>query len=167
MVRLILVVFSLVMLTGCSSGTKRKLGLEAHAPDEFSVISHPELIVPPHFRLRSPEDLQSEAKGRHHQTDDEIISLMATKPKASKKAAAHKSKSEDLLLKETGSDQVDQTIRTQVDVKDTQSLPKKDVVGRFKKAVSQVQKPTDKPLDPIAESKRLKQNKDAPAEGAK
>jgi hypothetical protein len=35
------------------------MGIIKHAPDEFRVISHPDLIIPPNFNLLKPKELQN------------------------------------------------------------------------------------------------------------
>lgn len=44
----------LSLAAACSSETKSKLGLSKSAPDEFTVVSHPPLIVPPILTLPQP-----------------------------------------------------------------------------------------------------------------
>ncbi len=53
--RVFLLLF-LFALCGCSEKIKSSLGLAASSPDEFSVIEHKSLVVPPQFTLPEPQD---------------------------------------------------------------------------------------------------------------
>ncbi|MCD6036093.1 MAG: hypothetical protein K0R63_1834 [Rickettsiales bacterium] len=44
------------LMSGCSSDVKRALGVNTTAPDEFAVMSHSPLSIPPTFSLRAPEE---------------------------------------------------------------------------------------------------------------
>ncbi|AZL16019.1 DUF3035 domain-containing protein [Rickettsiales endosymbiont of Stachyamoeba lipophora] len=52
--RIISLVLLLVVLTACNQSMKRNLGLIRSAPDEFMVISQPDLILPPNYDLVKP-----------------------------------------------------------------------------------------------------------------
>jgi hypothetical protein len=45
----------LLVLSSCTSSMKRKIGLTKKAPDEFMVVSQPDLVTPPNFDLVDPE----------------------------------------------------------------------------------------------------------------
>lgn len=46
---------AMLALGGCSSNTKKKLGLGRHSPDEFSVVKRAPLSMPPVYNLRPPQ----------------------------------------------------------------------------------------------------------------
>ena len=50
----ILCLLGCLILSSCDQGFKQKLGLQKMAPDEFQVVSHPSLVVPPEFGLLPP-----------------------------------------------------------------------------------------------------------------
>ena len=52
---LVLALFSIIVVvtTGCSQ-TKKSLGLERERPDEFTVLDHPPLSMPPGIGLKPP-----------------------------------------------------------------------------------------------------------------
>lgn len=82
----------LLALVGCSSGVKESLGMKKSAPDEFYVISNPDLTVPPDFKLVDPssgisrEDTyeDSSAKANKLAPDDKAFlqSLSGAAPKS-------------------------------------------------------------------------------------
>ena len=51
---LVLVTLAAITLSGCGDSTKRVLGLERTAPDEFAVVPRAPLSQPPDFNLRPP-----------------------------------------------------------------------------------------------------------------
>ena len=55
---LLILLVAFAALSGCSAGMKKTLGLTRNSPDEFAVISHPPLQVPPSFALADPESNQ-------------------------------------------------------------------------------------------------------------
>ena len=50
----VLVLFTLVTVSGCTQQSRRYFGLERTPPDEFLVVNHVPLTVPPDFGLRPP-----------------------------------------------------------------------------------------------------------------
>lgn len=44
-----------IALAGCSGGVQESLGLKKKAPDEFAVVRHAPLSLPPNFDLRPPK----------------------------------------------------------------------------------------------------------------
>ncbi|MDI9349285.1 MAG: DUF3035 domain-containing protein [Candidatus Symbiobacter sp.] len=47
-------IFSLVLLSGCSQSARRWLGFERTPPDENLIKTNPPLILPPDYHLRPP-----------------------------------------------------------------------------------------------------------------
>jgi hypothetical protein len=47
---------AILSLSACGGNVEDSLGLSKKAPDEYSVVSHPPLEVPPEFGLRPPSD---------------------------------------------------------------------------------------------------------------
>ncbi|HET6223803.1 MAG TPA: DUF3035 domain-containing protein, partial [Dongiaceae bacterium] len=45
----------LVALTGCGNQIRESLGLNKQSPDEFAVVAHAPLTLPPDFNLRPPQ----------------------------------------------------------------------------------------------------------------
>lgn len=46
----------MLFLASCDNETKRSLGIVRNTPDEYAVIKHPPLSVPPSFELNPPEE---------------------------------------------------------------------------------------------------------------
>jgi hypothetical protein len=64
-----------VLLNGCSEA-RSKLGLDRAAPDEFTVISYPDLVVPPTFDLdATPPKATAISPNRLHNTQGEAALL--------------------------------------------------------------------------------------------
>lgn len=53
----ILAFVMVLVLSACSTETKRKLGLASQAPDEFMVMSRAPLSLPPEYGLRPVNDM--------------------------------------------------------------------------------------------------------------
>ena len=53
--RLVLAACALTMLAGCGDSTRKMLGLDKQAPDEFKIVSRAPLSLPPDYALRPPE----------------------------------------------------------------------------------------------------------------
>jgi hypothetical protein len=110
------------------------LGLNRSAPDEFRVVSHPPLTIPPDFYLVPPD----EARARAARTRDETLSardILSSRPQRS--VASHYKKQHDsrtpadtatpavqrsnlpssaeqVLLRKVGANQADPDIRTKL-----------------------------------------------------
>lgn len=48
-------VAGLLLLSGCGNSVKETLGIERRPPDEFAVLTHAPLSLPPDFALRPPQ----------------------------------------------------------------------------------------------------------------
>ena len=55
MKKILLLIAVLFLSIGCSSKTKKTLGLTETIPDEYQVQRSKSLEVPPHYRAQSPE----------------------------------------------------------------------------------------------------------------
>ncbi|MES2214965.1 MAG: DUF3035 domain-containing protein [Pseudomonadota bacterium] len=54
--KLFIVTITCVVITGCSSKFKQKVGLTTLVPDENQVQQHKPLEVPPHYELKAPTE---------------------------------------------------------------------------------------------------------------
>jgi hypothetical protein len=101
------VVVAVGLASGCS-GTKKALGLEKTAPDEFRVITKAPLVLPPDYALRPPRpgearpgDVNASAEPRAAVFGEDI--------------GAQATPAEKLFVAKANASAVDATIRTQVD----------------------------------------------------
>ena len=53
----LIVIAAVLVLSACSTETKRKLGLVSQGPDEFMVMSRAPLSLPPEYGLRPVKDM--------------------------------------------------------------------------------------------------------------
>jgi len=53
--RLVIVASAMAVLAGCGDSTRKMLGLDKQAPDEFKIVSRAPLSLPPDYALRPPE----------------------------------------------------------------------------------------------------------------
>jgi hypothetical protein len=139
-------------LTGCSEA-RRALGYDKSAPDEFTVMARAPLAQPPDFTLRPPVPgaprpqegtMRDQAKGLLVGGKGAATTVVATTP------------GERVLLAKAGANQVDSSIRRQVDEETTGLLEAGDTFSdqlMFWKS-----KPVGEPLDAGAEAVRLKSN---------
>jgi hypothetical protein len=94
-----------VLVTGCG-GTKKVLGLEKSAPDEFRVITKAPLILPPDYSLRPPRP----GEARPGDTSAEARAAIFGADVGSDATAAEK-----LFVTKAGASAVDPAVRQQVD----------------------------------------------------
>lgn len=52
--RIITIIASILILSGCSAKTKEKLGMTTTGPNEYAVKTNKPLDVPPHYELPAP-----------------------------------------------------------------------------------------------------------------
>jgi len=165
----------LITLTGCAgSDVKNTLGLKKKAPDEFMVMSHPALTVPPSFELPEPQSQGSAApkdfstnnakQAVFGESKNTTVAAPSTK-KGSKKAAA-----DNLFLNKAGVEQNQGNIRTllEEDVRATEDPQPEDdeQQGFFSRLFSPIEldETPDPIVSPAAEKQRIK---DAKAQGKK
>ena len=130
----------------------RTLGIDRQGPDEFSVLRHAPLSVPPDFRLRPPDP----GAVRPQELPPRTRTQQALTGTAGSEAAA-RSEGESALLSKMGGVQVDSSFRRRVD-KETAEIAEKNrrllddlIFWEDRKRHASV-------VDAEAESKRLREN---------
>jgi hypothetical protein len=139
-------------LTGCSEA-RRALGYDKSAPDEFAVMARAPLAQPPDFTLRPP--VPGAPRPQEGTMRDQAKSVLVA-GKAGSSAADAVSPGERVLLAKAGANQVDNSIRRQVDEETSGLLEAGDTFSdklMFWKA-----KVPGEPLDAGREAARLKTN---------
>ncbi len=153
-----------LLLAGCGSKVKETLGLERSAPDEFAVIERAPLTLPPSFELVPP---QLGAPRPQEAATAETARGLVLGSESSAPRAASGSRAEQNLLSRAGASSADPMIQQKLANPD--DLPPKTTAEKLG-----ITKGKDKPLDPVEEAKRLKEQdvktvpvEDAPKKDAK
>jgi len=128
---LVLLSVSALSLAACGDSTKRALGLERTAPDEFAIVPRAPLSQPPDFKLRPPrpgaEDLttlstREQARQAVFRGDDDTRNRAGTSGNAGptiqaapRGSVTSNTAGESALLSRAGATETDPLIRAQVD----------------------------------------------------
>ncbi|MBT5945239.1 MAG: DUF3035 domain-containing protein [Rhodospirillaceae bacterium] len=166
---LILLVVAALTLGACGDSTKRVLGLQRTAPDEFAVAPRAPLSQPPDFRLRPPrpgaEDLttvsaREQARQAVFRGDDEERAARgntgpATQP-APREGVARSTTGESAFLSRAGALETDPLIRSQIDRES--SVLVEENQNFIRELLGLKQDPIDEEVDAASESRRLREN---------
>lgn len=120
LVRLSLSFFTLAAIAGCSD-TREVLGLTNTPPDEFAVVDHPPLSMPPDFSLRPPHPgAPSRVAGNPGEDAARALygagSMQAVPQQGVTSLKLEGlSPSEQVLITQSGSDKADPRIRSTID----------------------------------------------------
>lgn len=111
---------SALALTGCSE-TREFFGLTNRPPDEFLVVDHPSLAIPPDFGLKPPRPGVASAAGDNPSEKaakalygDSKMELVPEKG-VSKLNVQGLAPSEQVVIMQSGSDKADPNIRSVID----------------------------------------------------
>ena len=143
---------SFLLLSACSEGALRTFGLTKDSPDEFTVVTHPPLSMPPSFvlvppRPGAPNPNEQSARDQAQEALAPQTALMGGSSGASAGQAA--------LLTQTGP-AAPADIRDRVD---SQKTADSDKAGFIDKLLYWRKPNTgDTQVDPAAEAKRLREN---------
>jgi hypothetical protein len=120
--------FALV-LSGCSSA-KESLGLTRSTPDEFMVVKHAPLAMPPDYNLRPPAP--GTPRPQEQSTDQMARTAIFGGEPANESSATAPDSAETALLQQAGTAQANPNIRNVVD-QETTDLEKNDktVAGKL------------------------------------
>ena len=90
---------ALLLLPGCAD-VRDMLGFSREGPDEFSVITHQPLVVPPDFELRppSPEQVAIERDNARQAAEDALFAS----PEAEDSSSSGLTAGEEALLQQLG-----------------------------------------------------------------
>jgi len=152
---LVLALFSIIVVatTGCSQ-TKKSLGLERTQPDEFTVLDHPPLSMPPGIGLKPP--VTGDSATYSHKTQLQAKELLIKQPVATETHNA--SLAEQALLQAAKTEESHPNIRQAVNQEAKVSKPGEQAI---KKIIFWEGKPAGDVIDPQEEYKKL-HDKDAP-----
>ena len=99
-------------LAGCDSKTREDIGLERSPPDEFAVLTHAPLTIPPDFGLRPP--VPGAPRPREREVRDEARHILLRGAKTAAGGGAPTG-GEQALLGRAGAANADPSIRGEVD----------------------------------------------------
>ena len=71
---LVIVILLPIFLTGCGSELAKVLGTDKLPPDEFTILTKPNLIIPPEYNLRPPAE--GEVRPTPQQPSRELQALL-------------------------------------------------------------------------------------------
>ncbi len=156
--KLVILVICAVMSSACSGNVKRSLGISNDAPDEFMVLEHPPLTVPPDFRELPAPAAGAMTVNRNSQRDKAQRALFG----GEKRQTSHNvTASERSLLGKTGI-ATDRNIRTKLAEDNkvaSNEQPKKRSL--FDKIVDPILGRKDPIVDADKEKERIAANKEA------
>lgn len=140
-----------LLLAGCSE-TKKMLGFQKVAPDEFNVVARAPLSLPPEYQLRPPEP--GAVRPQETSVRDQAKSLLTGKSGIDAKG---RSGGEVALLTQAGAEELDPNIRGVVN-RELAALAEADrsVVDRL--VFWRKREPEVKLLDSDKEQQRLREN---------
>jgi hypothetical protein len=155
---------SATFLSGCISFSefREQMGINKDAPDEFAVVRHAPLEVPPPYALKDLPTPQPGAPRPQENTPDEEArqTLLGTNgvPQAKVKGGAA-SAADESFLKKAGVDQADPVVRTVIDAETAELHDRnKPVVERLFNYGGDAKVPSATVVDAKAESERIKKN---------
>lgn len=144
---------SLLAMSGCSQA-KKSLGLERMQPDEFTVLDHPPLSMPPGIGLKPP--VTGASTTHAHDTQRQAKELLTKQSHATQ--STNTSLAEKALLQAAKVEESHPSIRQTVNQEAKISKPGEQTI---KKIIFWEGKPAGDVIDPQEEYKKL-HDKDAP-----
>lgn len=147
-----------LMVTACSQA-KETLGLNKAAPDEFKVVRHAPLTMPPSYDLRPPAP---GAPRPQEQTpkDQARDSLFGEAASQNKPVNANVTPAENALLQKAGAVDRRPNIRTAVDQEAAEAGDSEEAVIDKLMNLSGIKEPAAKVVDPKKEIERIQKNKE-------
>jgi hypothetical protein len=106
------VVAAAIALSACQS-TKRALGLTKSTPDEFAVVSHGALVMPPDFNLRPP--VPGADRPQELPAEEQARSVLVGRQKMESLKTKGMSTGEVALLAKAGTEQTPADVRQTLD----------------------------------------------------
>jgi hypothetical protein len=150
----------LALALGACSGVSDQLGLSKSSPDEFRVVAHEPLAMPPDFQLRPPQPGAPRPQEDSTQEQAQIAVFRAVPSKEPVLEAATDpslTAGEQALLKSAGADRSDPNIRELID-QETTAINAADESFITKLIFWYEQEPPGVVVDPDAEARRLREN---------
>src|SRR5215813_1231236 len=157
---------AMLSLSGCGGGVRQALGMTKTSPDEFQVVSHAPLTLPPDYNLRPPEpgaprpqEGTAAQQGMTAVVANNSAAGTAPTPGTPSDAGSGGSQSngEVALLQNAGAAGINPDIRQQIDAETAAQVERdKGLIERL--VFWRTPEPYGTVVDPVAESKRLQEN---------
>ena len=144
-------------LTGCGDSFRQSLGITRTAPDEFQVIAHAPLIMPPDIALTPPAPGEARPQEASPRTEAEAIVINSGGTQAAMIDLTDRSPGEAALLQSVGAIGVDPNIR-QVVEEETAAQAKRDRSVLSRLNFWQAPEPYGVIVDPVGESQRIQRD---------
>ena len=149
-------VLALAGLTGCSDTVKQALGLGKAPPDEYRVVEHAPLALPPNFHLRPPAPGAPRPQEEDVRDQAEAI-LLGPNNDASSGDVVSRTPGELAFLNIVGATEADPGIR-QIINRENGILAADDQGFVDNLMFWQSPEPKGTVIDPVAEAERLNEN---------
>jgi hypothetical protein len=150
--KIIISLFSCLLLTSCSNDVKSSLGLRKPAPDEFAVISYPSLSVPPDFRLQEPGFTET-----YRRSEDVTMPLDSFNKNT---AALSEQDRQFLNAFNSGNENTISNVYEDIDYEYNKKKREEEEKGVIRKTMSKLRgENKDKVIDPVAERERIQTNR--------
>jgi len=157
----------LLALGGCGNDVRQALGMTKQSPDEFTVVAHAPLTLPPDYSLHPPQP--GAPRPQEGTASDQAktalfgASQTAEVPPAEGTDTAggtdnvNQSAGQVALLQNAGATGIDPGIRTQIDQETAAAIERdKSLIDRL--VFWRTPEPYGTVVDPVAEAKRLQEN---------
>lgn len=152
-----------MMLSGCGDTIKRSIGMDHLPPDEYQVVERAPLSMPPDYQLVPPKPgaPRPQEVAAKEKAIDAVLGEKGKKQgyMATASSPSYKSKAVTEVLRMAGSENTDPDIRSMIDT-ENRAYVKADKSFIDKIVFWQEQLPPGDVVDPIAETKRIKGNKE-------
>jgi hypothetical protein len=159
-----------VALGGCGNQVRQALGMTKRSPDEFQVVAHAPLTLPPDYNLRPPEpgaprpqegtardQAQTALYGSNSYSGTDLSAGSSFATAFDSSAGTAQSAGEVALLQNAGATGVDSDIRAQIDA-ETASQVERDQTLIERLVFWRSPEPYGTVVDPVAETERLREN---------
>jgi hypothetical protein len=150
----------LTLALGACSNIGEQLGLSKKSPDEFRVVAHEPLALPPDFQLRPPEPGAPRPQEGTTQQQAQVAVFRAipqSNPAPSGNADADLTPGEQALLKSAGTERAEPNIRQLIN-QETSEINAADENFITKLIFWYEPAPPGVVVDPDAEARRLREN---------
>lgn len=159
-----------VALGGCGNQVRQALGMTKRSPDEFQVVAHAPLTLPPDYSLRPPEpgaprpqegttrdQAQTALYGNSSSGGTDLSTGSSFSTAFDSSAGTAQSAGEVALLQNAGATGLDSDIRAQIDA-ETAAQVERDQTLIERLVFWRNPEPYGTVVDPVAETERLREN---------
>jgi hypothetical protein len=128
--KFVIIVLTSIILSSCSGDVKKTLGINKRGPDEFTVVSHPPLNVPPEFNLRPPSEFDNGHSNNQSASEEARGKIIGVVDKNNDNIFGSNSElkptSDKNFLNKIGAEKANKNIRTQIKQDIEQGVTTKD-----------------------------------------